>query len=299
MIFTRHQILTNDTPTSIIHDIQWVDNSLSYTSRSRQNGRHFADGHSKCIFLNENVWIYIKISPRFLIKGVMWHSLESNFTINPEKYSTILTNMLTRNQELLHWQERTTYFINKWNLSSAHISRHNNVIVTSKWHTLKLIWIPKGKFLVIFQWHNSVTTKVSYNSKPSLIFITPCSLHGRLILGRFGENWKLALFVITSVTGGCRYKNIWCRHWGESWRHDNSWVSVYLCYPNPNNWAWTHEAWWHIHASVKWDTIGSGMAWRHFGQVRCRTFTWSNADLLSTWTPRKNLPDIWFKIEHF
>ena len=30
--------------------------------RPRQNGRHFADGIFKCIFLNENVWISLKIS---------------------------------------------------------------------------------------------------------------------------------------------------------------------------------------------------------------------------------------------
>ena len=35
----------------------------------RQNGRHFADDIFKCIFLNENVWISIKISLKFIPKG--------------------------------------------------------------------------------------------------------------------------------------------------------------------------------------------------------------------------------------
>ena len=35
----------------------------------RQNGRHFADDISKCIFLNENAWISIKISLKFIPKG--------------------------------------------------------------------------------------------------------------------------------------------------------------------------------------------------------------------------------------
>ena len=35
----------------------------------RQNGRHFADDIFKCIFLNENVWISIKISFDFVPKG--------------------------------------------------------------------------------------------------------------------------------------------------------------------------------------------------------------------------------------
>ena len=38
------------------------------TLRPRQNGRHFADMF-KCIFLNENVWIPIEISLKFVPKG--------------------------------------------------------------------------------------------------------------------------------------------------------------------------------------------------------------------------------------
>ena len=39
------------------------------TMRPRQNGRHFADDIFKCIFVNENVWIPIKISLKFVPKG--------------------------------------------------------------------------------------------------------------------------------------------------------------------------------------------------------------------------------------
>ena len=39
------------------------------TLRARQNGRYFADNIFKCIFLNENVWIAIKISLKFVPKG--------------------------------------------------------------------------------------------------------------------------------------------------------------------------------------------------------------------------------------
>ena len=38
------------------------------TLRLRQNGRHFADDIFKCIFLNENVWIPIEISLKFVPK---------------------------------------------------------------------------------------------------------------------------------------------------------------------------------------------------------------------------------------
>ena len=39
------------------------------TVRPRQNGRHFADDIFKGIILNEHVWIPIKISPKFVLKG--------------------------------------------------------------------------------------------------------------------------------------------------------------------------------------------------------------------------------------
>ena len=38
------------------------------TLRPRQNGRHFADDIFKCIFLNENAWIALKISLKFVPK---------------------------------------------------------------------------------------------------------------------------------------------------------------------------------------------------------------------------------------
>ena len=37
--------------------------------RPRQIGRHFVDDIWKCIFLNENVWIPIEISLKFVPKG--------------------------------------------------------------------------------------------------------------------------------------------------------------------------------------------------------------------------------------
>ena len=41
------------------------------TLRPRQNGRHFADDLFKCIFLNENGWISIKISLNFVPNGLI------------------------------------------------------------------------------------------------------------------------------------------------------------------------------------------------------------------------------------
>ena len=39
------------------------------TMRQRQNGRHYPHDILKCIFLNETVWISIKISLRFGLRG--------------------------------------------------------------------------------------------------------------------------------------------------------------------------------------------------------------------------------------
>ena len=47
-----------------------LTNRLSFnTLRPRRNGRHFANDIFKCIFLNENVWIPIKISLKFVPQG--------------------------------------------------------------------------------------------------------------------------------------------------------------------------------------------------------------------------------------
>ena len=46
----------------------WFAYNHVNTLRPRQNGRHFPDDIFKCIFLNENVWITIKISLKFVPK---------------------------------------------------------------------------------------------------------------------------------------------------------------------------------------------------------------------------------------
>ena len=48
-----------------LYNFVWIVNTL----RPRQNGRHFADDIFKWIFLNENVWILIKTSLKFVPQG--------------------------------------------------------------------------------------------------------------------------------------------------------------------------------------------------------------------------------------
>ena len=45
--------------------------NISYTLRPWQNGRNFADDIFKCVFVNENVWFPIKISLKFVLKGLI------------------------------------------------------------------------------------------------------------------------------------------------------------------------------------------------------------------------------------
>ena len=48
----------------------WFNYQLN-TLRPRQNGSHFPDDIFKCIFLNENLWIFIEISLIFVPKGLI------------------------------------------------------------------------------------------------------------------------------------------------------------------------------------------------------------------------------------
>ena len=47
----------------------WEFTHCINTLRPRQNGRHFPDDIFKYVFFNENVWLLIKISPKFVPKG--------------------------------------------------------------------------------------------------------------------------------------------------------------------------------------------------------------------------------------
>ena len=46
-----------------------IKSNIFNTWRKLQNGDHFSDGIFNCIFLNENVGIFIRISLKFVAKG--------------------------------------------------------------------------------------------------------------------------------------------------------------------------------------------------------------------------------------
>ena len=69
--FQRHAPLSrkNGKYTYVILFLNQFNKKRVNTLRSRQNGRPFADGIFKSIFLNENIWVSIDISKKFVLKG--------------------------------------------------------------------------------------------------------------------------------------------------------------------------------------------------------------------------------------
>ena len=65
MVISKSAFYFPDNHQQIISQASCLVNTL----RPRQNGTHLADNIFKCIFLNENVWIWIKISLKFVPKG--------------------------------------------------------------------------------------------------------------------------------------------------------------------------------------------------------------------------------------
>ena len=70
--------------------------SLLNSLRPRQNGRHFADHILKCIFLNENAWIPIKMSLKFVPRA--WCQTGNNSLFKPMMVSLLTHICITRHQ---------------------------------------------------------------------------------------------------------------------------------------------------------------------------------------------------------
>ena len=79
------------------------------TLRPRQKGRHFPDDIFKCIFFNENIWISIKFSLKFVPKGpinnipalvqiMAWHRSGNKLLSEPMLVSLLTHICVTRPQ---------------------------------------------------------------------------------------------------------------------------------------------------------------------------------------------------------
>ena len=82
---------------------------MNNTLRPRQNGRHFPEDIFKCIFLNETVWISIKILLKFvpevpiydipaLVKIIAWHPPRDKPLSEPMMVSLLTYVCITRPQ---------------------------------------------------------------------------------------------------------------------------------------------------------------------------------------------------------
>ena len=149
-----------------------VSNGIAFnTLRPRQNGRHFPDDIFKWIFLNENVWIPIKISLKFIPKGpinniaalvqiMAWRRSGDKPLSEPMMVNLPTHICVTRPQ----W----FFSILKWNLSLLDFKQ--NVFVTSANLVIVVIyWMPgllgkfcnygiryhsKGSKYVLFSWRS-------------------------------------------------------------------------------------------------------------------------------------------------
>ena len=107
------------------------------TLRPRQNGRHFPDIF-KCIFLNENAWISLKISLKFVPKGpnnkiaalvqiMAWHLSGDKSLSEPMMVSLLTHKCVTRPQ----WAKKCflqILLLLMLSLSCYHIRYHKALI---------------------------------------------------------------------------------------------------------------------------------------------------------------------------
>ena len=104
--------------------------SVLNTLRPRQNGRHFPDNIFKCIFLNENAWISIKISLKFVPKGpinkipalvqIMAWRRSGDKPLSESMMVNLLTHICVTRPQWVNWPG--TYF-------TKHLEAHNTDLV--------------------------------------------------------------------------------------------------------------------------------------------------------------------------
>ena len=120
--------------TNLCYAFHVIPQLLLNTFRPRQNGRHFADDMFKCIFFNENVWIPIEISLKFVPKGpinnipalvqiMAWRHPGDKPLSEPMIVSSLTHICVAWPQ----WVNRMTYIVNA--MTAEGISSHDNDLV--------------------------------------------------------------------------------------------------------------------------------------------------------------------------
>ena len=125
------------------------------TLRPRHNGRHFADDIFKCIFLNENIWISLKISLKFvpevrinnipaLVQIMAWRR-SGDKPLSGTMMVSLLTHICVTRPQWIKVQWNTSHI---WKL----LLKKSVTIPTGQ-------WFENGQILVLVQELDEFTTK--------------------------------------------------------------------------------------------------------------------------------------------
>ena len=174
------------------------------TLRSRQNGRRFPDDIFKCFFLNENLWISLQISPKFvlnvrinnipaLVRIMAWRRLGDKPLSEPMIGNSLTHLCVTRPQWLKTFEPGRTnilyiFFLFSWNMEK-NIFRfrfHSNFIWSSGEQS-------RIKSSVPFTWCRKDDKPIP---EPNLIY---CSTHIVTSL----EPQSCVNEILTQITFGC------------------------------------------------------------------------------------------------
>ena len=117
------------------------------TMRPRQNGRHFSDDIFKCVFLNEKLWIAIRISLKFvpkdpinnipaLVQIMAWRRLGDKPLSEPVMFSLLTHICITRPQWVRYivclFEKNTHLSLFEWSYSSIRTPQHHKILIKKK-----------------------------------------------------------------------------------------------------------------------------------------------------------------------
>ena len=155
MINTRYHQADKTLPHNTHYVIRnrTIASRLSYhhginTLRPRKNGRHFADEIFKCIFLNDNAWILLKISLKFvpkfrinnnpaLVQIMAWRRPGDKPLYEPMMDNLLTHTCVTRAQwvnVICHWHIAKIAILNLWVRYIVVIAKHIR-------HTLDIVFL--------------------------------------------------------------------------------------------------------------------------------------------------------------
>ena len=135
------------------------------TLRPRQHGRHFADNIFKCIFLNENIWIPIIISLRFVPMGpinnipalvqIMAWRHPGDKPLSEPMMVCLLTHICVAQPQRVNktYKIQLSYCFHVYTMPERHTWRTLNMsLVLTHWGRDKMAAILQTTFSNIFSW---------------------------------------------------------------------------------------------------------------------------------------------------